>query len=103
MEEVAEQAISLLIPIMPGLVLGFFLGVVARKALSTALMIAAVLILGVLLAAYLGAEISAITDWLRTASSWAGGQLSDTRQYLAAVLPTLAGLGVGFKLGLGRS
>lgn len=100
--DTAARALSLLLPLLPGLVAGYLLGRMARKALSTALMLAVFAVAVLFLVGHFAADMSAVASWLQTASSWAGERLAGTKQYLAAILPTAAALGFGFKLGLGR-
>jgi uncharacterized membrane protein (Fun14 family) len=102
MEDLTARLTSFILPLLPGLVAGYLLGRLARKAFSTALFIALGMAVVVLALALFGADVSFVRDWLETGSAWAGEKLSGARQYLAALLPPLAALGIGFKIGLGK-
>jgi uncharacterized membrane protein (Fun14 family) len=102
MSDLGARILSFVLPVLPGLIIGFFLGRLARKAFGTALLIAGGLVAVMLLVGYFGGDVSVVGDFLKTASSWAGEQLTGIKQYLAAMLPTAAAIGIGFKLGLGR-
>jgi uncharacterized membrane protein (Fun14 family) len=93
---------SLVGPLSPGFLAGFFLGRVARKALSKAMLIAGGAIVLVFLLGRFGVDTSTMESWLQAGSSWAGERLEGVKQYLAALAPTAAAVGVGFKVGLGR-
>lgn len=102
MEDLLARIMSFVLPLLPGLIAGFLLGRLAKKALGTALLIAGAIAVIVFLLGYFGADVSIVKDWLESGSSWAGEQLSGIKQYLAATLPPLAALGIGFKIGLAR-
>ena len=102
MEDIAARLASFILPLLPGLAVGYLLGRFARHALSTALLMAAGLAVLLLLLASIGADVSFVRDWLQAGSSWAGEQLSGVKQALAALLPPLAALGIGFKIGLAK-
>lgn len=102
MSDIAGQVMSLVAPLLPGFLAGFFLGRVARKALSKAMLIAGGAFLVLFLLGRFGVDTSTMESWVQAGSSWAGEQLEGVKQYLAALLPTAAAVGVGFKVGLGR-
>jgi hypothetical protein len=102
MPEIVARLLAFIGPLLPGFFVGFFLGRLARKAFGTALSIAAGLVAILFLAGHFGADLSIVSDFLNWASSWAGDTLTGIKQYLAAILPTAAAVGVGFKVGLGR-
>ena len=102
MPDIVSQILAFVLPLLPGFLAGFLLGRFARKALTTALLIAGGVVLVLFLVGHFGGDVSGIRVWLESTSAWAGEKLEGTRQYLAAVLPTAAAIAVGFKLGLGR-
>jgi len=102
MEDLVARIIGFVIPLLPGFVLGFVLGSLAKKALATALMIAAGVAVVLFLAAQMGGDVSFVADWLKAGSSWAGDNLSSLGQKIAAVLPPVAALVIGFKVGMSR-
>lgn len=102
MEDIFARATAFVVPLLPGFIAGFLLGRFARKALGTALFIAAGVVLVALAVGYFAGDVSLVGDWLQTGSSWAGETLSGFTQTVAALLPPIAALGIGFKVGLGR-
>ncbi len=102
MSDIGARLVSFILPLLPGLAIGFVLGRFARKALSTAIMVAAGIALVLFLVGHFGGDTSIVKSWLEEASVWAGEQLTGFGEYLAAIVPTVAALGIGFKLGLGR-
>jgi uncharacterized membrane protein (Fun14 family) len=102
MEDIGARIVAFILPLLPGFIAGYFLGRFAREALGTALLIAAGVAAAALAVAYFAGDVSLVADWLRTGSSWAGEKLSGFGQYVAALLPPIAALGIGFKIGLGR-
>lgn len=102
MSEIGARLMAFVIPLLPGLLIGYFLGLIAGKALSKALLIGGAIVVGLFLLGRYGIDTTTLQDWLRSASSWAGGQLEGVAQYLAAFLPPIAALGIGFRFGLVR-
>ena len=102
MEDLLAKIIGFTVPLLPGFVLGFVLGSLAKEALTTALMIAAGIAVILFLTAQLGGDISFVADWLEAGSSWAGDNLSGVGQKIAAILPPIAAVGIGFKVGMSR-
>ena len=102
MSDITARIMAFVLPLLPGFLAGFVIGRIARKALSKALLVAAGLAVVLFLLGRFGVDTSTVTSWLELGSSWAGDQLEGAQQYLAAILPTAAAIGVGFKVGLGR-
>lgn len=102
MSDLGARLLSFILPLLPGLVIGFAIGRLARKALSTALLIGGAVALVLFLVGHFGGDTAAVKSWLEEASAWAGEKLTGVGQYLAAIVPTIAALGIGFKIGLGR-
>jgi uncharacterized membrane protein (Fun14 family) len=87
---------------VPGFLVGFFLGKIAKEAFTKALLIAGGIFLALYLGGRFGLDTSTAEDLLDAGSSWAGDKLEGFKQYVAAMLPTAAALGIGFKVGFGR-
>jgi uncharacterized membrane protein (Fun14 family) len=102
MSDLTARIMAFVVPLLPGFLAGFVIGRIARQALSKALLVAGGVALVLFLLGRFGVDTSTITGWLQLGSSWAGEQLEGAKQYLAAILPTAAAIGVGFKVGLGR-
>ena len=102
MSDLTAKIVAFVVPLLPGFLAGFVLGRIAKNALSKALLVAAGVAVLLFLLGRFGLDTSTVTEWLRLGSSWAGEQLEGVTQYLAAILPTAAAVGVGFKVGLGR-
>ncbi len=102
MSDIGSQILAFVLPLLPGFLAGYLLGRFARKALTTALLIAGGIVFVLFLIGHFGGDVSGVRAWLESASAWAGEQLDGARQYLAAILPTAAAIAVGFKFGLGR-
>ncbi len=102
MSDIGSQVIAFILPLAPGFLAGFLLGKVAKKAFTKALLIAGGIFLALYLGGRFGMDTSTAERLLETGSSWAGDKLTGVKQYLAAVLPTAAAVGVGFKVGFGR-
>ena len=102
MSDIGSQVAAFLLPMVPGFLAGFVLGKLAKKALSKALLIAGGVFLALYLAGRFGLDTSTAEELLAAGSSWAGDRLTGLKQYVAAILPTAAAVGVGFKFGFGR-
>jgi uncharacterized membrane protein (Fun14 family) len=102
MSDIGARILAFVLPLLPGFLIGYVLGIVAGKAMSRALMIGGAVAVGLFLLGRYGVDTSTMQDWLRNASSWAGDQLEGAAQYLAAILPPLAALGIGFRFGMLR-
>jgi uncharacterized membrane protein (Fun14 family) len=103
MPEFVARILAFVVPLLPGFLIGYILGRIAGKALSRALLIGGVIAVVLFLLGRYGVDTSTMQGWLRAASSWAGDQLEGAAQYLAAILPPIAALGIGLRLGLLRS
>lgn len=102
MAEFGSRVVAFIWPLLPGFLVGFLLGRLARKAFGTALLIAAGFVGILFLVGHFGGDMSIVRDYFELASSWAGEKLTGMKQYLAAIVPTAAALGIGFKIGLSR-
>jgi len=102
MPEFGARLLAFIVPLLPGFLVGYLLGRLARKAFGTALLIAAGIVAALFLIGHFGGDVSMAGDFFRWASSWAGETLTGIGEYLAAIVPTAAAMGVGFKVGLGR-
>jgi uncharacterized membrane protein (Fun14 family) len=102
MSEIGARILAFVLPLLPGFLIGYFLGRIAGKAFSKALLTGGAIVVVLFLLGRYGIDTSTMQDWLRSASSWAGDQLEGAAQYLAAILPPVAALGIGFRFGLGR-
>lgn len=102
MSDTGSQILALVAPMVPGFVVGFLLGKVAKKALKKALLIAGGIFLALYLGGRFGLDTSTAEGMLEAGSSWAGDKLTGFKQTVAAMLPTAAALGIGFKVGFGR-
>jgi uncharacterized membrane protein (Fun14 family) len=102
MSDIGSQVIAFVSPMIPGFLVGLLLGKIDKKALTKALLIAAGIFLALYLGGRFGLDTSTAVDLLEAGSSWAGDKLTGFKQYMAAILPTAAAVGVGFKVGFGR-
>jgi uncharacterized membrane protein (Fun14 family) len=103
MSEIGARVLAFIVPLLPGFLIGYFLGRIAGKALSKALLIGGAIFVVLFLLGRYGVDTSTMKDWLQAASSWAGERLEGVAQYVAALLPPIAALGIGFRIGMGRS
>jgi uncharacterized membrane protein (Fun14 family) len=102
MADLGARLVAFILPLLPGFLVGYFLGRLARKAFGTALLLAVGVVAALFLVGHFGGDVSIAADFFSWASSWAGETLSGVKQYLAAIVPTAAAMGLGFKVGLGR-
>ncbi|MEJ2541731.1 MAG: hypothetical protein P8188_17485 [Gemmatimonadota bacterium] len=91
-----------LLTLAPSFIVGFLLGLLARRALRTTLLLTGGVILIAFLANLRGLDFGAREIWARNASSWAGENIEGAQRSLAATLPSATAAGVGAWLGFGR-
>lgn len=83
----------------PSFIGGFVLGLLAKKALRTTMLIAGIALLLVYLAGRVGLDAGAVEAWIRSASSWAGDNIEGAQRSLAALLPSAGAAAAGGVLG----
>jgi uncharacterized membrane protein (Fun14 family) len=99
MTELLDTYGPTLMALAPSFIGGFVIGLLARKALRTTLLLAGVALLGVYLAGRAGLDAGAVEAWVRSASSWAGENIEGAQRSLAALLPSAGAAGAGGFLG----
>lgn len=100
MNELLDAYGPTLMALAPSFIGGLVLGLLARKALRTTMILAAIALLGVYLAGRAGIDAGAVEAWVRSASSWAGENIEGAQRSLAALLPSAGAAGVGGFVGL---
>lgn len=102
MNDLGDRLVSFFLPLLPGFLIGYVLGRLAKKAFGTALLLAGGFVALLFVVGHFSGDMSIVGDYFELVSSWAGEKLTGIKQYLAAILPTAAAIGIGFKVGLGR-
>ena len=78
---------------------GFIIGRIARKTITTAAIVAAVVMLGIYLLGRFGIDGSTASHWIDTGSAWVGETVEGGGRYLASLLPSAGAAAVGGLLG----
>ena len=99
MSELLDTYGPTILALAPSFIGGFVIGVLAKRALRTTMVLAGIALLGVYLAGRAGLDAGAVEAWVRSASSWAGEEIEGARRSLAALLPSAGAAAAGGFLG----